>query len=144
MIPARLESFAEFKERAPDGQVQVAPTASQTYGHNPYVSYDSLAQPFLYIGPLPLEIAPLARVVRVGDQAWSLALLRERGEILVDDLRLTWQPGQASALDTDVIAEGADVGNVLIERRTADGWQDAVYFAFAFHAFHPEGTLHTE
>jgi Protein of unknown function (DUF3179) len=147
MIPARLESFAKFKERTPDGEVQVAPTASPAYGRNPYANYDSLAQPFLYIGPLPLEVAPLARVVRVGEQAWSLALLRERGEILADDLRLTWQPGQASALDTDVIADGADVGNVVVERRTAAGWQDAVYsvdFAFAFHAFYPEGTLHTE
>lgn len=147
MIPARLESFALFKERAPGGQVQVPPAPSPAYGHNPYVNYDSLAQPFLYIGVLPREIAPLARVVRVGDQAWSLALLRERGEILVDDLRLTWQPGQASALDVSMIADGADVGNVLVERRSADGWQDAVYsvdFAFAFRAFYPDGTLHTE
>jgi hypothetical protein len=147
MIPARLESFARFKERVPEGQVQVPRSPAPSYGHNPYVDYDSLAQPFLYIGPLPLDIAPLARVVRVGDQAWSLALLRERGEILADDLRLTWQPGQASALDTEVIADGADVGNVVVERQTADGWQDAVYsvdFAFAFHAFHPDGSLHTK
>ena len=147
MIPARLESFARFKERAPDGQVQVPRSPAPSYGHNPYVDYDSLAQPFLYIGPLPLDIAPLARVVRVGDQAWSLALLRERGEIRADDLPLTWQPGQASALDTEVIADGADVGNMVVERRTADGWQDAVYsvdFAFAFHAFHPDGRLHTK
>jgi hypothetical protein len=147
MIPARLESFARFKERAPDGQVQVAPTVSRAYGHNPYVNYDSLAQPFLYIGPLPDDIAPLARVVRVGEQAWSLTLLRERGEILAGDLRLTWQSGQASALDTSAIADGAEVGNVLVQRRTADGWRDAVYsvdFAFAFHAFYPDGTLHTE
>jgi hypothetical protein len=147
MIPARLESFARFKARTQDGKVQVPRSPTPAYGRNPYVNYDSLAQPFLYIGPLPLEVAPLARVVRVGEQAWSLALLRERGEILADDLRLTWQPGQASALDTDVIADGADVGNVVVERRTANGWQDAVYsvdFAFAFHAFYPKGTLHTE
>jgi hypothetical protein len=147
MLPARLESFARFKERAPDGQVQVPRAASRAYGQNPYVNYDSLAQPFLYVGPLPHDIAPLARVVRVGGQAWSLALLREHGEILAGDLRLTWQPGQASALDASAIAEGADVGNVLVERRTADGWQDAVYsvdFAFAFRAFYAVGTLHTE
>jgi hypothetical protein len=144
MIPARLESFASFKERAPDGQVQVPGAADRAYGHNPYVNYDSLAQPFLYIGSLPQGIAALARVVRVGDQAWSLTLLRERGEILADNLRLTWQPGQASALDAGEIADGRDVGNVLVEQRTANGWQDAVYavdFAFAFHAFYPDSEI---
>jgi hypothetical protein len=147
MIPARLESFATFKQRAPGGKVQVPGAAIRAYGQNPYVNYDSLAQPFLYIGRLPNEIAPLARVVRVGEQAWSLDLVRRQGEILAGDLRLTWRPGQASALDTATIADGADVGTVLVERRTTDGWEDAVYsvdFAFAFRAFYPEGVLHTE
>ena len=147
MIPARLESFARFKERAPDGRVQIPGSTARAYGRNPYVSYDSSPRPFLYRGPLPDEIAPLARVVRVGDQAWSLALLRKRGEIVADDLRLSWQPGQASALDTGTIAEGADVGNVVVEQRTADGWGDAVYavdFAFAFRAFYPEGMIHLD
>jgi hypothetical protein len=54
-------------------------------------------------------------------------------------------PGQASALDTRRIAEGADVGNVVVERRAGDGWRDVphdVPFAFAFAAFHPDGTIH--
>jgi hypothetical protein len=147
MIPARLESLARFKQRAPEGKVQVPDASIRAYGQNPYVGYDSLPRPFLYAGPLPDDIAPLARVVRVGDQAWSLELLRQRGEIMRDDLRLSWQPGQASALDSGAIAEGADVGNVVVERQSADGWRDAVYsvdFAFAFRAFHPEGTIHLE
>jgi hypothetical protein len=147
MIPARLESFASYKERAPGGRVQVPGSAARPYGSNPYVGYDSSPQPFLYRGPLPDVIAPLARVVRVGDEAWSLALLRARGEVVSGDLRLTWRPGQASALDAGTIAEGTDVGNVVVERRTADGWRDAVYavdFAFAFRAFYPEGTIHLE
>ncbi len=147
MIPARLESFGTFKQRAPGGKVQVPGAAIRAYGQNPYVNYNSLAQPFLYIGRLPNEIAPLARVVRVGEQAWSLDLVRRQGEIVDADLRLTWQPGQASALDTATIADGADVGNVLVERRTSDGWQDTVYsvdFAFAFRAFYPDGVLYTE
>jgi len=147
MIPARLESFAAYKQRAPDGQVQVPGSAARAYGRNPYVRYDSSPRPFLYSGPMPSGIAPLARVVRVGDQAWSLDLLRKRGEIVSDDLRLTWQPGQASALDTGTIAEGADVGNVVVEHRAGGGWEDAVYavdFAFAFNAFYPDGTIHLE
>jgi hypothetical protein len=147
MLPARLESFANFRERAPDGRVLVAGGAARAYGANPYAGYDSAPAPFLYHGMLPDDIAPLARVVRVGDEAWSLDVVRQKAPFEVGDLRFTWEPGQASALDAAAIAEGVDVGNVVVERRTADGWADAVYsvdFAFAFHAFHPEGVLHVE
>ncbi len=147
MIPSRLESFARFKERAPAGKVQVPGNQrTRPYGRNPYAGYDRSATPFLFIGQLPEDIPPLARVVRVGDQAWALDLLREKGEIVAGDLRLTWEPGQVSALDAGTIADGADVGNVLVQKKTADGWEDVVYsvdFAFAFNAFYPQGTIHT-
>ncbi|MGH6899651.1 MAG: DUF3179 domain-containing protein [Geminicoccaceae bacterium] len=147
MVPARLESFANFEQRAPDGRVQVAGRSRiRAYGATPYAGYDSAPAPFLYHGLLPAGIAPLARVVRVGDQAWSLDLVREKAPFEVGDLRFTWAAGQASALDASTIADGADVGNVLVERRIADGWEDAIYsvdFAFAFHAFYPEGVIHT-
>ena len=147
MLPSRLESFAKFKERVPDGQVQVAEDGfMRAYGRNPYAGYDTSPAPFLYHGPLPSSVAPLARVVRVDDQAWALDLLREQREIEAGDLRLTWEPGQTSALDSGTIAEGWDVGNVLVQRKAGDGWEDAVYsldFAFAFHAFFPEAPIHT-
>jgi hypothetical protein len=61
MLPSRLESFANFRERAPEGQVQVAASGPmRVYGANPYAGYDSAPAPFLYHGILPLEIAPLA------------------------------------------------------------------------------------
>jgi Protein of unknown function (DUF3179) len=147
MLPARLESFAKFKQRAPDGWVQVPGGATRAYGANPYAGYDSAPAPFLYHGLLPDGIPPLARVVRVGDEAWSLDLVRRKAPFEAGDLRFTWEPGQASALDAGTVAEGVDVGNVLVERRSADGWADAVYsvdFAFAFHAFYPEGVIHVE
>jgi hypothetical protein len=147
MLPARLESLSAFKARAPGGRVQVPRSDARAYGVNPYAGYDSAPAPFLYHGLLPNGIAPLARVVRVGDEAWSLDLVRKKAPFEVGDLRFTWQPGQASALDAATVAGGADVGNVLVERRTADGWSDAVYavdFAFAFHAFYPKGVLHLE
>jgi hypothetical protein len=145
ILPARLESFARFRERAPEGRVQVPREGASAYGKNPYADYDSAPAPFLYYGMLPQEIAPLARVVRVGDEAWSLDLVRDKAPFEVGDLRFTWEPGQASALDAGTIAEGKDVGNVVVERRSADGWKDAVYtvdFAFAFHAFFPDGVIH--
>ena len=148
MLPSRLESFARFRARHPDGEVLV-PTDPRlrAYGTNPYAGYERAPRPFLYGGPLPAEIPPLQRVVRVGAEAWSLALVREKGRIEAGDLVITWEPGQASALDAGVIAQGIDVGNVLVQRRRADGsMEDVVYsvdFAFAFRAFYPDAPLHT-
>ena len=145
MIPARLESFAEFRARAPHGTVLVG-DHGRPYGNTPYVGYDSTARPFLYNGPLPEGIAALARVVRVGTEAWSLDLLRREGEVVAGDLRLAWSPGQASALDSPEIARGADVGSVTVQRQdTTGGWRDIPYsvdFAFAFHAFYSDATIH--
>ena len=152
MIPARLESFARFRDRAPGGRV-LAPNGPdrRRYGANPYVNYDSAPRPFLYRGAMPEGIAPLARVVTVesasgGREAWSLDLLRERRRIETGaGLVITWEPGQNSALDSGRIAEGVDVGNVVVRRESGGGYEDVVYgvdFAFAFHAFHPDGPIH--
>ncbi len=148
MLPSRLESFARFRARHPDGEVLVPPDPDlRPYGTNPYAGYDRSSRPFLYDGPLPEEIAPLQRVVRVGAEAWSLALVRERGRIEAGDLVITWEPGQASALDARLIGRGIDVGNVVVQRRLPDGrLEDVVYsvdFAFAFRAFYPDAPLHT-
>lgn len=146
MLPSRLESLAAFAKRAPDGKVLTDSTGHQRrYGQNPYVGYDSSPQPFLYFGKKLKGVPPLMRVVRVDDTAWTLDLLRSEETIRKDDLRLSWTSGQSSALDRPVIADGLDVGNVIVERLTDTGWQDAVYsvdFVFAFHAFFPEGVIY--
>ncbi len=147
--PSRLESFARFAERHPDGKVLIPINPGvRSYGLNPYVGYDSRESPYEFFdGELPTNIAPLARVVRVDDQAWSLELLRAAGRIETGDLVLTWEPGQASALDEQVIAQSFDVGNVVVQRMTSEGPVDAVYtvdFAFAFHAFYPDSPIITE
>ena len=148
-VPSRLESFASFKKRAPAGKVQVPSTAGmRRYGANPYAGYDSSSRPFLYSGQMPTKVAPLSRVVSIEGRAWSLDLLREKRRIeTADGLVITWEPGQNSALDARTIAEGADVGNVVVQRKTADGLEDVVYgvdFAFAFHAFRPTVEIATE
>ena len=62
-----------------------------------------------------------------------------------DGLVIVWEPGQNSALDSRTIAEGRDVGNVLVQRKGRDGeLQDVVYridFAFAFFAFRPDSDI---
>ena len=146
-LPSRLESFARFKERVGDDGKVLVPSRSgaRAYGMNPYSSYDSSSRPFLYNGELPEGIEPLARVVVVEDEAWSLQLIRDAGRYERDDLVITWEAGQNSALDSRKIAKGKDVGNVVVQRASDDGLEDVPYdiaFAFAFHAFHPEAPIH--
>ena len=146
VLPARLESWAKFKARHPGGRVQVPNNPGlRSYGANPYVGYDSGRLPFLYRGAYPEGIAPMARVVAIGEEAWALDLLRDNGRVEAGDLVLTWEPGQNSALDTRDISQGRDVGNVLVQRKVEGGLEDVAYdvtFAFVFHAFRPDGTLH--
>ena len=149
LVPARIESFARFRARFPDGQVLVPNNVGErAYGTNPYSFYDESRRPFLYSGELPENIPPLARVVTVGTEAWSLEFVRARGTVKADGgLTITWEPGQNSALGDHNIAEGKDIGNVVVQRATDEGLRDVPYsvdFAFAFHAFYPDSPIHVE
>jgi hypothetical protein len=142
-IPARLESFADFKGRFPEGKILVPNNPDlRDYGANPYVGYDSSGFPFLFKGQVPEFVFPLARVVVVDGRAWKLDYLREKGRVDYQDLVLSWKPGQNSALDTRAISAGRDVGSVTVQRRTDGQLADVSYdvtFAFVFFAFHPHG-----
>lgn len=145
-IPARIESLTRFQERAPNGQVEIPSSpAMRQYGHNPYPNYEAREGPGRYFkGPLPKDVAPMLRVIVVGSEAWSLDLVRNRKTLTSGDLAFSWQPGQASALDTVMISSGRDIGNVVVQRKTAQGLVDVPYmvsFAFAFRAFHPDGKI---
>ena len=140
-LPARMESWAEFRARAPKGLVMDEPGAARRYGTNPYAGYDGAARPFLYRGEMPPHgVPPLERVVRVGARAWPLTRLAREGRIAEAGVVLDWAAGQASALDAPRIGAGRDVGSVRV-RDAATGADLAhdVPFAFAFHAFWPEG-----
>src|SRR5262249_19374621 len=67
LTPSRLESFARFRQRYPNGRVLVPNNpAARNYGANPYVGYDAAGQrPRLYDGTLPEGIEPMERVVAV-------------------------------------------------------------------------------
>jgi len=52
---------------------------------------------------------------------------------------LTWEMGQASALDTRAIGEGREVGNVRVKDGAGNDLAHDILFAFAFHAFWPDG-----
>lgn len=139
-LPSWMESWEDFKARNPDGLVMDQPDTGRNYGANPYVRYDSSDRPFLYSGELPPHgIPPLARVVRVGDAAWPMTRIAEAGQITEDGVTFTWTAGQASALDTRDIGQGRDVGIVRVRDAAGNDLAHDVMFAFAYHAFWPDG-----
>ncbi len=148
MLPMRVESFERFAARHADGKV-LTPNdpAARQYGRNPYTGYDRRNRPYFDVGGLPKGVPPLERVVVIGDRAWTFSLVKAKRRIEVGDLIITWEPGQASALDSPGVAAGRDIGNVVVQRRTKDGkLVDSVHdvsFAFAFHAFRRKGKIHT-
>ena len=147
-LPARLESVAKFRARAPDGKVLVPENpAARPYGLTPFAGVDDGAPHSFAVYPLPAGVSPVARVVVVGDQAWLLGLIARRKSFAAGELRFRWTPGQNSIHDTRKIAAGRDVGNVTVTRHGAAGQFDVPYdvtFAFAFRAFMPKGKIHTD
>ena len=145
MLPVRTEAFDRFAARYPDGKVLLSPRGRS--GTNPCAGYDSSSRPFLYRGRFPAGIRPLAYVVAVGKEAWPIEQLRQQKRVEAGDLVITWEAGQNAAMDRRTIAQSRDIGNVIVQRRDGDDLVDAVHdvtFAFAFHAFHPDGTIHLQ
>lgn len=135
-----MESWEAYRTRNPDGLVMDEPAWRRDYGRNPYVGYDGSHRPFLFSGDLPPHDVPaLMRVVRVGNKAWTLKRLRTEGAVHEAGLVIRWEAGQASALDTARIAKGKDVGTVRVRDATGVDVPHDVMFAFAFHAFWPDG-----
>jgi hypothetical protein len=140
LLPSWMESFAQFAARHPQGLVMAEPAWNRPYGRNPYAGYDRSKRPFLFSGEMPPHgVPPLMRVVRVGNRAWPMTRLSEAGALREAGLVLSWQAGQASALDAGTIAAGRDVGSVRVRDAQGRDVPHDVLFAFAFHAFWPEG-----
>ena len=74
-----------------------------------------------------------------------MSLIAERGTLRDGPVELSWTAGQNSALDTSDIAEGRDVGNIVVQTVDASGTRrDAVHdvtFAFVYAAFIDGGTI---
>ncbi|MCK0148792.1 DUF3179 domain-containing protein [Marivita sp. S6314] len=139
-VPSWMESWAEFSTRNPEGVVMAEPGYKRDYGRNPYRGYDTSTKPFLYSGEMPPHgIDALARVVRVGDRAWPMERLRTAGEIAEAGVVISWRAGQASALDTARIGAGRDVGSIRVRDAQGRDVPHDVMFAFAYHAFWPDG-----
>ena len=119
VVPSSTVSWEDFKATYPEGRVLSRDTGfGFDYGFNPYVNYDSVETPFLFRGEFDDRLSPIERVVAVelnGEAvAYPFSLLEEQrvvhdtvgGESIVVFL----QPGTASALAGQKIAEARDVG----------------------------------
>ncbi len=152
MVPSRTVSFADFRNRHPDGEVLVPNDWSMRhYGRNPYAGYDGRAGPYpLYRGDLPVELEPMARVVvvrRDGDvtAAVTLSYLRQAGRVEIGDMAFGWEEGVASALDAGDVARGRDVGAITVtDAATGAPLVHDITFAFVVKAFHPDERILTE
>ena len=140
-IPGWIESWQSFAQRNPNGQVLTEPNYRRQYGRNPYVFYDTARRPFLYDGEDPPNgVAPLERVVVVENQAWPLSRLAKEQRVVENGVALEWVGEVASALDQGIISQGRKVGQIRV--RDANSGADIphdIAFAFAFHAFFPDG-----
>lgn len=140
-FPSWMESWKDFRDRNPRGLVMAEPDFPRAYGRNPYRGYDGSAWPFLYSGEAPPHgIDPLARVLRIGARAWPLERLRRAGELREGGAVITWRAGQASALDHRSIARGRDIGTIRVQDHAGRDLPHDLLFAFAFHAFWPDGS----
>lgn len=129
--PASMISWADFKKLYPAGSVLSRETGyARDYGRNPYYGYDDINQtPFLYSGDTPDRLPPMARVLTVDLNneavAYPYDILSERrvinDSVGGEDVVILWAEGTASALDTNNISEGRDVGAAVAYSRNLDG-----------------------
>ncbi|CAN5777632.1 DUF3179 domain-containing protein [soil metagenome] len=128
-LPSAIVAWSDARAARPEAQVLSRDTGhDRPYGSNPYVGYDTAAAPFLFSGDTGGPLGQMERVVAVGEAdpvALPLPALREQRVVPVEvdgrDLVVLWTPDTASALDTGVLADGADVGATGVFEPVADG-----------------------
>jgi hypothetical protein len=126
-IPSPLMSWGDFAAAYPTGQV-LDPDAtgfSRQYGRNPYVGYDDEeSEPFLFTGITDPRAASKLRVVGVAFEGAAVAFSLDfvsGGEATAtntsvgdNDVVILWKAGQATALESDSIEGGRDVGSTAV------------------------------
>ncbi len=127
IIPSQVVGYGAFKAQYPDGEV--LSTNGRNYGTNPYVSYDSNSQPFLFSGTPDTRLFPTSRILGADINDVTIAYPFENlaEEIAINDtiadvdVVALWQPGKASALDQLEIDASRDVGMAGLFERDLDG-----------------------
>ncbi len=131
-IPLGTVAWTDFLAAHPDAEVLSQDTGfAREYGSNPYTGYDEPDGDLLFdLGDdLDDRLPTKERVVGISAESADIAYLRsalvggDPVQIDVDgDPVVLWhESGQASALDTREISEGADVGTVGVFSRKVAG-----------------------
>lgn len=133
-ISSPLIGWSDFKQSFPDGMVldREATGHSRPYGQNPYAGYDNPdSQPFLFRGTVDDRAAAKQRVVGVAidgaARAWSLEAIADEMASATNDqvgdtpVVVFWKAGQASALESDLVVSGRDVGSAAVFSPVVDG-----------------------
>lgn len=132
LLPGAMIAWEDFRNAYPEGLVLSRETGhNRPYGTNPYTGYDDIDNiPFLYQGPeTPGELSPVDRIFALDFDGETVAYpYRVLAEIRVindrvgdQDVVIFWAPGMASALDTQFISDGQDVGSAIAFSRIVDG-----------------------
>jgi hypothetical protein len=134
-VPARILSWGDWRAEHPDGLVLSRQTGhDRPYGQNPYEGLDTSERPFLFAGELDERLSATSRVLgiaRAGDVVafpyevvaahaiggWAVVVERVAGEPMV----VFWKAGTVSALDSQEIAKGRDVGAIAAYRPVVGG-----------------------
>jgi hypothetical protein len=119
-FPVATVPWSVWRDAHPDGLVLSRDTGfDRAYGENPYPGYDDVTNsPFLFEGEVDGRYTAMTRIAGVERDGAAvgvpLVTLQDRGVVTAEldetDLVFFWQPGTASALDADEIADGDDIG----------------------------------
>ena len=134
-VPARILSFGDWRAEHPDGLVLSRDTGhDRPYGENPYEGLDTSERPFLFAGDLDERLPATSRVLGIARSGDTVAFPYEAvaadadggWAVVVEDvagepITIFWKAGTTSALDSQEIAEGRDVGAIAAYRPEVDG-----------------------
>ena len=126
LLPSQVVGFGAFVEQYPDGEV--LSRGGRTYATNPYVGYDSSAQPFLFRGELDDRLFATERILgaMIGGETVAYPFMVLAEAIVINDtvggvdVVAFWQPGATSALDQSSIDASRDVGMAALYSRQLD------------------------
>jgi hypothetical protein len=131
VLPSQTLSWADFKQRYPQGDVLSRDTGVQRdYGRTPYEGYDQPdSQPFPFDGEADHRLPPKERVaaVFVGKETAVFPFSRLEREPVVNDevggdpVVVFFRRGVVSALDAPTIDDSRDVGTAAAFARRAGG-----------------------
>jgi hypothetical protein len=119
VVPSSLLPWSEVRDARSDIEVVLGSRDELAQTNNPYDGYDVSGDPFLFRGEIDDRLPPFKRVAGVAfggvSQAWSYDVLRRRralsATVAGQPLVVLWAPGSASALESDDVHEGRDVGS---------------------------------